>query len=251
MVPGARVLLAALLLAAIAAACGGDSGPPSREVFVEPPWDGAEQFTYELFEGEDHHYGTCNAETRPGDDQTEIIFDCFNDAGDFDDRWALVDSETLRPERTERTLYDVDEDETTVVTNIYRDDEVQLDREIDGDLTNSVTRDLPERDDPEDPEPGYYDDNTILWLVRGIDLKQGYDSAFHDINAAAGVHIVKVRLRIDGEETVEVPAGTFETWRMRMDSETSSQRLWVAKDPPHYVVKARFEDITHELTAID
>jgi hypothetical protein len=47
-------------------------------------------------------------------------------------------------------------------------------------------------------------------------------------------------------EEVTVPAGTFMTWSIRVESSITN-RFWVDVEAPHRVIRARLEDTTFEL----
>jgi hypothetical protein len=249
------VLGNAVLAAFLLAGCGGGSGPPSSQIFLAPPWDGPERLTYELTDQGDNVTGACIAETMPGDDgTTTLMLNCSDGEGNHDDGTALVDAQTLRPFGSERTVVNVDADPpfTDVSTAEYQGDTVTLRYGRNGDLRNERDRDLPvEPGDDDDPIPGYYDDLTLFWLVRGLALHEDYDGAFDDINALALVQIVDARIRVDGTARITTDAGTFDTWRLRLDTETTSARFWVAMDEPHYVVRARLERTEFELISVE
>ena len=45
-----------------------------------------------------------------------------------------------------------------------------------------------------------------------------------------GVSVIGVELRVAGEDTVTVPAGTFPSWLVVIKGDQVDQRLWIAKD---------------------
>jgi hypothetical protein len=244
----------AVLGTALAGCGGGDDMPPSSQIFTSPPWDGDERYVYELLDDRDEVTGTCEMLTEPQDDgTTNLSLLCGNDDGDRDDRVATVDSGTLTPRQSERTNINTDRDRTAVWRAVYSDDTVTVSTIQNGDLQNERERELPlEPEDEGDPQPGYYDDNTLLWLMRGIDLSLGdeYEAAFDDVNPAGLVQLIDTEVTIEDAETIEVPAGSFETWRIRFQTSDITQRVWVTQEAPHLMVKARLEGTEFQLTEI-
>jgi hypothetical protein len=50
---------------------------------------------------------------------------------------------------------------------------------------------------------------------------------------------------------VTVPAGSFETWRVSIQTASITQRIWVEVAAPHRMIKARIERDTYELTSFE
>jgi hypothetical protein len=46
-----------------------------------------------------------------------------------------------------------------------------------------------------------------------------------------------VDVAVAGQETVEVPAGEFETYRLAVSGPRASMTVWVTRTDPHIVVK--------------
>ena len=82
----------------------------------------------------------------------------------------------------------------------------------------------------------YYDNETSLWLWRTLDFAEGYDRFYVSANAVEQEQQM-VNLSIRQRETVKVPAGTFETWRLLFRNGRAVRTAWVNVDAPHEVVK--------------
>ena len=100
------------------------------------------------------------------------------------------------------------------------------------------------------PEPAWYDDEELLWLVRGIPLREGFEGSFTNVNASTG-RVFSAEVTVDEQEVVEVPAGTFQAWKVRIVTSTVTQLIWLDTEAPHRVVRARIERLTYELTGIE
>ncbi len=248
-------LVPAVLGGLVLVACGSESLGHTEKVFEAPAWTGAEQFEYELRDPDLHGY--CTHTTESGPDGTTILATACTDAegkGYHDDTTAKVDSQTLEPLQTTRTIVNIDDGTETFREANYNppdkvdislvqtelDDPSQVKRQYD------TTRDLPVAD-KDSPDPGWYDESSLFWLVRGIPLEPGFKGRFANVNIST-VQLVGVEIEVEGQEKVEVPAGTFMAWNIRVKSSVTN-RFWVEVDAPHRVVKARLEETTFELTS--
>ena len=246
---GQRFLMGALAVCAVAlfAACGDEENARSTKVFEAPPWTGQETMTYRLsFRGEDP--GTCTLETKPEFEagHTRLVRLCER-GGYRDDGMAVVDSKTLQPVRSQRTLVDPEKNRRTVHSIEYGPEIITFATDVNGEVSDT-TRELP-KPDSENPNPGWYDDESLFWLVRGIPLRAGYDEQYtHVINAGAPRVSKGVEVIVDPVETVKVPAGTYSAWKVRIRQDKRSYLIWVEEAAPHRMVRAQIEDATYELT---
>jgi len=248
---GRRFTWGALALCALAllVSCGDDEVARSTKVFENVRWTGAESMTYRLsFRGEDP--GTCTLETKPEFEpgRTQLLRLCER-GGYRDDGLAIVDSKTLQPFHSERTLVDPEKDRRTVHSVEYGDSVITFKTDVNGKVSDT-TRDLPKADS-KNPNPGWYDDESLFWLVRGITLRAGYDDSYtHVINAGQPRVIAGVEVIVDAVEQVKVPAGTFSAWKVRIRQDQRSYVVWVDEAAPNRVVRAQIEEATYELTAV-
>ena len=82
----------------------------------------------------------------------------------------------------------------------------------------------------------YYDNETSLWLWRTLAFAEGYDKFYVSANAVEqGQQTVNLSIR--QRETVEVPAGMFEAWRLLFRNGRAVRTAWVNVNAPHEVVK--------------
>ena len=80
---------------------------------------------------------------------------------------------------------------------------------------------------------------SLPWLVRTLPLEAGYATRLNTLLPITGI-LDRVSVDMGRAETVTVPAGTFETIRITLDTGDSLSRMWVGTDAPHLLVK--FED---------
>ncbi|HQW50534.1 MAG TPA: DUF3108 domain-containing protein, partial [Tepidiformaceae bacterium] len=153
------------------------------------------------------------------------------------------------PIESSRTRSDAENDKRVVLTSRYDPPLVRFEFDDNGDVRRTE-RELPEPSE-RSPEPGYYDDESLLWLVRGIPLEEGYEASYENVSAATG-QTFTVDVRVEGMETVKVPAGDFQAWKVRITAAAATQYAWVEAEGAHRLVKARIagiEDVIYELTS--
>ncbi len=240
-------LLAGLLAAS--AACGGSSPVRYDRIFQAPPWMGPESYLYNLLDQGAHLYGTCTLETKPEVDpgKTQLNRLCGN-GPNHDDGSVTVDSKTLLPVTSSRTISDDSKNRKTVFTATYEYPSVKLHSDDNG-KTRDTVRALPQPD-ATSPDPGYYDDDSLLWLVRGMRLEKGFEGTYRNI-LSGNAQLTDVKVTVDKQERIKVPAGDFDTWNIRIESGSMTQRIWVEAAAPHRVIQASLESLTYQLTAPD
>jgi hypothetical protein len=73
--------------------------------------------------------------------------------------------------------------------------------------------------------------NMLEVALQGASLRRGWTgSAEMLIVGPEGAATVPVELQVVGEESVTVPAGTYQTWLTVVKGEQVDQRLWIGKD---------------------
>jgi hypothetical protein len=235
-----RPLAPAVVLVYLLAVSCGDDGPEPSRVFESAPWPAEEQLEYQVRE-RDEILGACLLSVRTGssDGRSVLEFRCSNpDETRRDDALVEVDSEILQPFESTVTVSDLEDGSQTLVSTNY--DGLRISRLAESDNDHSeITLTIPEP--PEDgPDPGYYDDTSIFWLIRGASLGEDVEEAFLDINTRTG-RIIIATLRVTGEETIKVPAGSFETWRVELKTASNTNTYWVEKSGARRVIRARAE----------
>lgn len=79
----------------------------------------------------------------------------------------------------------------------------------------------------------HYDAEQMVHLIRAIPLKGKFTATFSALDTASASP-ASVIVRVVGKETVRVPAGEFDCWRL--DVQGLSMRAWVAVAAPHQLV---------------
>ncbi len=241
---GAVIVLGAT--AAAAAACD-NAGLPVTKVFEGAPWTGPETYTYRVTDRGVKGAGECRLTTTidSGAGHSRLERNCQKDVY-RDDAVVEVDAKTLAPFTSSRTYVDGKKNQSVTHTVVYNAETASF-KTDDGSKQRETVRDLP-RPTGGGAEPGWYDDDELLWLARGIRLATGYESAYSHVINAGQPRILTVRVKVEGAERVSVPAGEFEAWKVRFDREQSVYFVWVEVAAPHRVLRARIEDTVYELT---
>lgn len=248
---GARrwTLLALSLVAAVLlVACGDDAEEPSSRVVAQIPWKGEEHLFYRLTQKGVDGDAECELQTVPpsaGAGALTLVRLC-QQAEHRDDATALVDPVTLLPQKSTRVYSDAKKDRKTTYTNTYSGTTVRFDIDIDGKV-RTTTRDLP-TPTAASPEPGWYDDDETLWLVRTVPLRSGYTGTFTYVINAGQPRVLATKVHVDEIETVKVPVGEIRAFRVRLVRDNVVWAYWVEEAAPHRVIRARIEDSTYELT---
>ena len=246
-------LLAVAAIGLAFVACGEDDEPELTKVFLGAPWTSDETYGFRLTRVEDDEaYGDCTLQTRLNHEgvNTRLDFLC-TDGTNRDDGTALVEPDTLRPLNSNRTVVHPEDDERLSFSSFYEPPIVKFVSDENGE-SRETTRDLPQPDD-DNPDPGYYDDVSLLWLVRGIQLSEGYEGSFENVSAGTG-QTFRVDLKVEEQENVDVPAGVFQAWRIRLRTASVTNLYWVEVADPHRLVKARIpgvQDVNYELLPDD
>ncbi|MDT8449296.1 MAG: S9 family peptidase [Wenzhouxiangellaceae bacterium] len=89
--------------------------------------------------------------------------------------------------------------------------------------------------------PAFGDSAALETAVLAMPLEAGYSTTVRAVEVGAQQRVRFYSVAVADAETVEVPAGEFETWKVALepiDGEGGGQTLWVTKAPPRVVVKS-------------
>ena len=106
-----------------------------------------------------------------------------------------------------------------------------------------------ERTDTIDIPRTSFDTWTDLFLWRTIDFKEGYEVKYAAVVTAdfAKPDVISIVLKVTGLETVTVPAGTYEAWRLEIRSGGRTQKAWIANDDQRTLVRYDNTELVFEL----
>jgi hypothetical protein len=229
-----RLLAGALsIVFLLAAGCVEESGSsddndtPTQDIVVAVPWPEGERNEYDLNLGDNE--GTGVLTTALEGDNWELFLG-YESGDETDEAVVVALPETLKPLTVRR--------ETgggSVVRGEY--DSVE----------NIVTIFEGEGDDaesrPERLEENYYDNESSFFLWRTIDFREGYEASYHAVLVNQGGDQPVVTVRVTGQEEVTVPAGTFNAWRLEVESSLGDVVAWIADTPERQMLRYENENI--------
>ncbi len=157
---------------------------------------------------------------------------------------VAVDTRTLRPFGGLREVVRVRNDGTKQ----YEVTEWTYD--VDGDVTGLVyssTVDGDSDDGELELRENHYDNESSLWLWRTLAFSDEFEATYISVNPMDGKQQT-VKVQTPSTETIEVPAGTFEVWRLIVRNGRSLRSAWINVEAPHEVVQWDNGDVIFRLT---
>ena len=233
-------LLTALPLLALAlAACASETSILSgRDIVSRTPWEGDEEALYRLMDGDEvKGSALLRIESRNG----EFRFTQKFESEEFrDEVVAVADRETLQPQSVQRVI-EGPEGERRWQVEYEGGRAVVMQRSEDGERRDELT--VPTHS---------YDSWTDVFLWRTIDFREGYEATYADVLSATLTkpQVITQTLKVTGKETVEVPAGSFEAWRLEIRSSDGTQRAWYADTEEQPLVRYDNGNLVFELLSL-
>ena len=237
----AGLLSAALSFAALTmAACQGETSILSgQDIVSNIPWRAPEEARYRLLDDDEvKGSGLLRIESADG----EIAFTQEFESEEFrDEVVAMADAQTLRTSSVQRVIEGPEGPRRWQVE--YGDSTA---------LVIQRTEDDERRDEVSAPTHSY-DSWTDVFLWRTIDFHEGYEATYTDVLSAtlAEPQVISQTLEVAGRETVEVPAGTFQVWRLEIRTSGGKQKAWFADDEARTLVRYDNGEIVFELLSVE
>lgn len=199
-------------------------------------WSASERAEYVLLDGDDEVGRATFAVERDGD--AWVLRQEYT-ARKVTDKVAIrVGEPGLKPRSLTRSL---DGEDGRIQLDVEYKDGRAIVRADNGEERRSNSSDVP---------AFAYDSWEGLFLWRTLPLAEGYAAAYRSMVTAVprkpedGAKTVRVKKR----ERVRVPAGEFDTWRVKVTGDGVSETAWIAVDAPHPVVKYDNGSAVFELT---
>ena len=233
-----RLIIPALAAVLLFAACTEDN-IKATDIVTQIPWPDAERASYRVLDDDGEEVGTLEMSVSPeGEDAYLLRQDFIFPGDDFTNNAAVVVGRSdLQPRSTTYVIEGPDG-----VASCSADYE-------DSDVTVVNEREDGERTDTLDVPHVAYDSWSDLFVWRTIDFSQGFEIEYADIvacQAPAPPQRLAVKLEVTGGETIEVPAGSFATWRVVIDA-GRDQKAWFTTDDAHILVRYDNGDQIFEL----
>lgn len=230
-------LAAGLALGALACSGGGSSTLSGAGVLGQIPWTVPETAVYRLLDGKNEIGSGVLSIDQEG--QGVLFSQKFDIPKQkiTDEVSVLAAADTLAPSSVARRISGPEGDRTCQAT--YEGSTVTVEQASkEGQRTDRL--DVPVRS---------YDTWTDLFLWRTLAFAPGFEARYSDVLTCslAKPDVLSVVLSVKGRETVDVPAGTFETWRLEIRSGGRTQKAWYDVAPPHTLVRYDNGQLVFEL----
>jgi hypothetical protein len=92
-----------------------------------------------------------------------------------------------------------------------------------------------------------YDNEEVVQLIRRLPLAPDYKTTLRVFTGLGGGNIIPLQVEVVGQEKVEVPAGTFDCYKVEF--KMLHQTFWYSSDAPHYPVKFEAGGVIATLTS--
>ncbi|MFQ6019262.1 MAG: DUF3108 domain-containing protein [Dehalococcoidia bacterium] len=212
------ITLGALALLLLAACNAGEGELPTRDVVSSIPWTVPEEAVYRILDDDEVVGSGVLGIVQDGPNLRLTQEFESPERGFTDIVAAVVDAQTLKPQAVERGLEGPDGERRWQVEYSSGVAEVSQTGEG-GQRTDRV--DVPEHS---------YDKWSEIFVWRTIDFLVGYRAAYSSIITADLVKPKRAQivLQVVQRETVSVPAGQFQAWRLEILQSGQKQVAWVA-----------------------
>ncbi|MGQ9572763.1 MAG: DUF3108 domain-containing protein [Dehalococcoidia bacterium] len=239
----AAVTLAVGVCALVGLACAGEQAGPTEDIVSAIPWSIGEECSYSILDSDGEWRGSGVLRIEGENGRLRLVQ--HYQSVEFDDRSSLVvDNKTLKPISGERVISG-EEGELRIEVR-YTNGTVEVERTATEDSKQEHRTDtlaVPEH---------AYDWASSLFLWRTVALRHDYEASY--FNMATSVvrkpQRIRVTVRVVGQETVEVPAGIFRTWRLEIRSSGTKQTAWYDTGGTHPLVKYDSGDVGFLLESI-
>lgn len=131
-----------------------------------------------------------------------------------DESQVMVESQTLKPQSGFRHISATDEDVELETTYIEGNVAIRQ-----GDRQSGLS--VPDHS---------YDNDTSLFLWRTLPFEIGWEGSYNTIITNRRSR-QKVNLAVVRKETVTLPSGEFEAWRLQITTSSATQTAWYADTP--------------------
>lgn len=219
------VLLYAVL-AFVLVACGAAEIQPLT--FEPAVWRGGEMSEYRITDANGELAGTLRYDINQGSAGDEWQIRRTVAGGALQDVAAVTVRGTgFRPQSAQLVRMDNQGEEQVLTT--YDGSRAELTLTTRQDVTTyervSITSDV-------------RDEATLVMLMRALPLREDYATRLNVFTPILGT-MERMTISVNGQETVETPAGTYDAWHVTLEGRDPDRSIevWVAVEPPHPVVK--------------
>ena len=213
------------LVAALLVLAGCSRPEPQPLIVGEAPWQDGESSTFRVTDLNGNYAGTARFNLARIDDQTWNLRREITAQGTQEIVVVDLRLPDLRP--TAATLVRIDDSGAEQVRTTYNGSIADLE------LTNKLDITTYERVNiPSDAR----DQRSVLMLLRALPLAQGYATRLNSFLPIVPL-LDRVTISVIAQEEVQVPAGSFDAWKVRLDTGDSRTDAWISVTPPYPLVK--------------
>ena len=216
-----------IIAVTVAAACGASPtpAPTASELKLSPPWTGSEHFEYNIVAAKDGAaIGTGTIDVKPANSTTTIEQEYRFDTV-VQHNIIQIDPQSLKPISGSQQVTGSKNDYSLATT--YAGSALTIKATTaqgDKNLTIQVA-------------PNAIDNDSVLMALRGIPFADGYTAPLNIVVAATALQVPST-LTVAARETLTVPAGTFETYKVALDfGSGSGQTAWFEVAAPHRMIQ--------------
>jgi hypothetical protein len=229
-----RLLLPILLGALVVAACGTPPDPQALRL-GQAPWADGEQSVFAVAGNETDTRGSSTflinraapqAGSGDGGEEPWVLRRELTALGDQEIAVVEMETDRFRPVSSTVVRLLADGAVEQVIAS-YQAGQVDLELTSRQNVTSYERFNVPS---------DARDQRSLPFLVRTLPLESGYVTRINTFLPITGI-LDRVTVSVVGREDLSVPAGAFDTWRVRLDTGDSVSQLWVGVDAPHPIVK--------------
>lgn len=220
------MLILAMVLFVVLAACGQAQVQPLR--YEAAPWSPNEVSIYRLTDVNGNYAGTARYDLSLIDGQDGEVWNLrreINAQGMQEIIVVDMSSTGFRPQKS--TMVRIDKTGTEVVNTQYSGSDANLEL-----TTKQKVMTVQRINIPSDSR----EQASVVMLLRALPLAAKYAVRMNVFLPVVGT-LDRVTVQTVRQEQVTVPAGTFDTWYLRLETPTSNTEAWVSTQAPYQVVK--------------
>lgn len=216
-------ILAALLAVCVALTGCGGAAPTLTVAGI--PWPDQEVTAYTVQDTAGNLMGSASM-TVEGTGDTYVLSQHYVIGDDqvVQDISVTVGADDLRPLSGNQTVKTADS--TISISSSYAASKVTVTATVDGEQQSG------QLDIPDDT----YDNDEALFLFRAIPLEVGYTATYVNVVPSAGL-LPKATVSVLARVDVDTPAGTFDSYKLKLTAQGATIYIWYGAEAPHYLLK--------------
>jgi hypothetical protein len=222
-IPWAGLLLAVGMVIVGCSARPSPTQAPSPLGLDAAPWANGSTASYEWVDSSGTQIGASQFEFSLRGD-TWVITDT-DKIGEIDQTSVMtISATTLAPLGEYKTIQAPNTD--VQLTTTYEGGKLDIKAIVNG-QTRTATMSVPSN---------AIDNDQFLMTLRALPFAEGYKTTYVVIVAQNALK-VNTTVTVQAQEQIEVPAGSFETWPVELNSGQTQQFAWYQVDAPHLLIQ--------------